>query len=196
MLPLHNGTVSIGAVVRRDIFLAKKKALSEGTTEAQTLASFVGLCPTISSYLEPAELASGIRQATDYSYSASAYAGPNFRIVGDAGCFIDPFFSSGHHLALSSALAAATSIHASIRGDCNEFDASKWYAKKVDEGYTLFLVVVMAALKQIRMQEQPILSDLDEEGFDRAFAIFKPGEPTLHLPMPFAALSICTTCIL
>ncbi|KAJ6010259.1 Tryptophan halogenase [Penicillium canescens] len=174
MLPLHNGTVSIGAVVRRDIFLAKKKALPEGTTEAQTLASFVELCPTISSYLEPAELASGIRQATDYSYSASAYAGPHFRIVGDAGCFIDPFFSSGHHLALSSALAAATSINASIRGDCNEFDASRWYSKKVDEGYTLFLVVVMAALKQIRMQEQPILSDLDEEGFDRAFAILRP----------------------
>jgi flavin-dependent dehydrogenase len=179
MLPLHNGTVSIGAVVRRDIFLAKKKALPEGTTEAQALASLVALCPTISSYLEPAELASGIRQATDYSYSASAYAGPNFRIVGDAGCFIDPFFSSGHHLALSSALAAATSINACIRGDCKELDASRWYAKKVDEGYTLFLVVVMAALKQIRMQEEPILSDLDEEGFDRAFAVLRPGEITL-----------------
>ncbi|KAJ5144415.1 Tryptophan halogenase [Penicillium atrosanguineum] len=174
MLPLHNGTVSVGAVVRKDIFLAKKKTLPQETTEAQTLASLIELCPTISSYLEPAELASEIRQAADYSYSASAYSGPNFRIVGDAGCFIDPFFSSGHHLALSSALAAATSINASIRGDCNDLDASKWYAKKVDENYTLFLVVVMAALKQIRMQEQPILSDIDEEGFDRAFAIFRP----------------------
>ncbi|KAJ5318488.1 Tryptophan halogenase [Penicillium atrosanguineum] len=173
--PISEGMrVSVGAVVRKDIFLAKKKTLPQETTEAQTLASLIELCPTISSYLEPAELASEIRQAADYSYSASAYSGPNFRIVGDAGCFIDPFFSSGHHLALSSALAAATSINASIRGDCNELDASKWYAKKVDENYTLFLVVVMAALKQIRMQEQPILSDIDEEGFDRAFAIFRP----------------------
>jgi len=180
MLPLHNGTVSIGAVVRKDIFQAKKKALPEGTTEAETLASLVSLCPTISSYLEPAKLASRVRQAADYSYSAGAYAGPNFRIVGDAGCFIDPFFSSGHHLALSSALAAATSIQASIRGDCSEFNASKWFAKKVDEGYTLFLIVVMAALKQIRMQEKPILSDLDEDGFDRAFAILRPGEMALR----------------
>ncbi|KAK7961064.1 hypothetical protein PG988_012278 [Apiospora saccharicola] len=174
MLPLHNGTVSIGAVVRKDIFQAKKKALPEGTTEAETLASLVALCPTISSYLEPAKLASGIRQAADYSYSATAYAGPHFRIVGDAGCFIDPFFSSGHHLALSSALAAATSINACLRGDCNELEASRWFAKKVDEGYTLFLVVVMAALKQIRMQEKPILSDLDEDGFDRAFNVLRP----------------------
>lgn len=196
MLPLHNGTVSIGAVVRRDIFLAKKKALPEGTTEAQTLASLVRLCPTISSYLEPAELASEVRQAADYSYSASAYAGPYFRIVGDAGCFIDPFFSSGHHLALSSALAAATSINASIKEECGEVDASRWYAKKVDHGYTLFLVVVMAALKQIRMQEQPILSDLDEEGFDRAFAVFRPGKTPLCFSLSFDALSIYIPCIL
>lgn len=52
-----------------------------------------------------------------------------------------------------------------MRGDCNEFDASKWYAKKVDESYTLFLIVVMAALKQIRIQEQPFVSDIDEEGW-------------------------------
>lgn len=195
MLPLHNGTVSIGAVVRKDLFLAKKKALRRGTSDEETLASLVKLCPTIASCLEPAELASEIRQAADYSYSASAYSGPNFRIVGDAGCFIDPFFSSGHHLALSSALAAATSINASIRGDCNEFDASKWYGKKVDENYTLFLVVVMAALKQIRMQEQPILSDIDEEGFDRAFAIFRPGKITLRVSLSYIAVSIVVACM-
>lgn len=174
MLPLHNGTVSIGAVVRKDLFQAKKQALPEGTPEAEQLARLVALCPTISSYLAPARLASGVRQAADYSYSAAAYAGPHFRIVGDAGCFIDPFFSSGHHLALSSALAAATSISAGLRRDCPEPAAAAWFAKKVDEGYTLFLVVVMAALKQIRMQEKPILSDLDEDGFDRAFNILRP----------------------
>lgn len=27
-----------------------------------------------------------VKSASDFSYSASAYAGPNFRIVGDAGC--------------------------------------------------------------------------------------------------------------
>ena len=48
----------------------------------------------------------------------------------------------------------------------------------------------MAALKQICMQEQPILSDLDEEGFDRAFAILRLGEVTLRLPLFFVTLSI------
>lgn len=173
-IPLHNGTVSVGAVLRRDLFFAKKKSLGDDVTNAMVMAECMKLCPTIKELLEPAELVSDIKQATDYSYSASAYAGPHFRIVGDAGCFIDPFFSSGHHLAVAGALAAAVSIRASMTGDCSEYEASDWHARKVDEGYTLFLVVVMAALKQIRMQETPVLSDVDDDGFDRAFQFLKP----------------------
>ncbi|KIM92949.1 hypothetical protein OIDMADRAFT_62072 [Oidiodendron maius Zn] len=173
-IPLHNGTVSVGAVMRKDLILEKKKSLGENVTGRQLLAECLKLCPTIADLLEPAELVSEVRQATDYSYRANAYAGPHFRMVGDAGCFIDPFFSSGHHLALSSALAAAVSIVAAMKGDCNEFEAAKWHSKKVDEGYTLFMLVVMAALKQIRMQEEPVLSDIDEDGFDRAFQFLKP----------------------
>ena len=51
--------------------------------------------PIISAMLEGAELQSDIKSASDWSYSASEYAVPNVRIVGDAGCFIDPYFSSG-----------------------------------------------------------------------------------------------------
>lgn len=180
-IPLHNGTVSVGAVMRKDLFSEKKKSLGDNATNTQIMAECMKLCPTIGELLAPAELVSDIKQATDYSYSATAYAGPNFRIVGDAGCFIDPFFSSGHHLAVAGALAAAVSINASIKGDCTEYEASRWHAKKVDEGYTLFLLVVMAALKQIRMQENPVLSDVDEDGFDRAFQFLRPGEYAVTL---------------
>lgn len=165
----------MGAVLRKDIFEERKKSLGEGATNSQMMNECIKLCPTIQSLLEPAELVTDIKQATDYSYSATAYAGPNFRIVGDAGCFIDPFFSSGAHLALTGALAAAVTIKASINGDCSEYQASKFHAKKVDEGYNLFLLVVLAALKQIRMQENPVLSDIDEAGFDQAFNFLKPG---------------------
>jgi len=122
----------VGAVMRKDLFFAKKKSLG-GATQGVLLTECVKLCPTIAGLLESAELVSDVKQATDYSYRASAYAGPHFRIVGDAGCFIDPFFSSGHHLALSSALAAAVSICAAMKGDCSEFDAAKYHSKKVDE---------------------------------------------------------------
>ncbi|KAH8721626.1 RadH flavin-dependent halogenase [Ilyonectria robusta] len=195
-IPLHNDTVSVGAVLRKDIFEERKKSLGEGATNSQMMNECIKLCPTIQSLLEPAELVTDIKQATDYSYSATAYAGPNFRIVGDAGCFIDPFFSSGAHLALTGALAAAVTIKASINGDCSEYQASKFHAKKVDEGYNLFLLVVLAALKQIRMQENPVLSDIDEAGFDQAFNFLKPviqGSGSSNITKPFSADDISKT---
>lgn len=67
-----------------------------------------------------------LHAGSDFSYHAKAYALPYARIVGDAGCFIDPFFSSGVHLAVTAALSAGTTIAASIRGDCSETAAAQW----------------------------------------------------------------------
>jgi flavine halogenase len=39
-----------------------------------------------------------------------------------------------------------------------------------------FLVVVLSAYKQMRSQENSVLSDFDEDNFDRAFDIIRPGE--------------------
>jgi hypothetical protein len=95
--------------------------------------------------------------------------------VGDAGCFIDPFFSSGLHLAIAAGLSAAMTIQAARRGDCDEATAAKWHSSKVTEGYTRFLLVVMMALKQIRKGTEPVLSDFDQDGFDKAFGFFQPS---------------------
>ncbi|EJF65204.1 FAD/NAD(P)-binding domain-containing protein [Dichomitus squalens LYAD-421 SS1] len=114
------------------------------------------------------------RSASDYSYSATEYAGPGFRLVGDAGAFIDPFFSSGVHLAMTGALSAAASIAASIRGHCREADAARWHSSRVSLSYTRFLIVVLSAYKQIRAQSVNVLADIQENNFDKAFAFLRP----------------------
>ena len=96
-------------------------------------------------------------------------------MVGDAGCFIDPFFSSGVHLAMTSGLSAGTTIAASIRGDVDETTAAQWHTSKVREGYACFLFVVLSAYKQMMHQDEPVLSDYNEGNFDRALSFFKPG---------------------
>ncbi|KAK4244530.1 hypothetical protein C7999DRAFT_43806 [Corynascus novoguineensis] len=58
---------------------------------------------------------SGIKSASDWSYSASTYAFPYSRIAGDAGCFIYTFFSSGLHLAVTAGVSSTVTITASIR---------------------------------------------------------------------------------
>ncbi|KAJ3785939.1 FAD binding domain-containing protein [Lentinula aff. detonsa] len=122
-----------------------------------------------------AELEQGsVRSASDFSYSAPSYAGKGFRIIGDAGAFIDPFFSSGIHLAFTGALSAAATICASRRGDCTEAEAAMWHTKRVAVSYTRFQVVVLSAYKQMRAQRVDVLSDVDEDNFDRAFTYLRP----------------------
>ena len=116
-----------------------------------------------------------VKSASDYSYHSSSYSFPYARMVGDAGCFIDPFFSSGVNLAMTSGLSAGTTISASIRGDVAEATAAQWHTSKVREGYARFLLVVLSAYKQMMHQDEPVLSDFNEDNFDRAFSFFKPG---------------------
>ncbi|KAH6641046.1 hypothetical protein F5144DRAFT_485144 [Chaetomium tenue] len=173
-IPLHDNTLSVGIVMRQDLLLARKRGVGSPSM-IEFYKDCLTLSPEIHARLAEAELVSPtIKAASDWSYSASGYAGPNFRLVGDAGCFIDPYFSSGVHLALAGGLSAAMTIQASIRGDCSEFQAAKCHSARVGESYSRFLLVVMTALKQIRSGNEPVLSDFDEDGFDRAFSFFRP----------------------
>ncbi|KAG6857719.1 hypothetical protein H0H87_004135 [Tephrocybe sp. NHM501043] len=189
-IPLHDGTTSIGVVVDQRSFDGKlKQALPSSpfthpSTSNPTSSTFVtryfstlSLAPgvvrliTSNGYL----IEGSVRSATDFSYSAASYGGSNYRIVGDAGAFIDPFFSSGIHLALTSALSAAATICASIRGHCSELDAADWHTRRVSTSYTRFQIVVLSAYKQIRAQNTDVLCDVDEDNYDRAFAFLRPG---------------------
>lgn len=129
----------------------------------------------VSQPLKRATLKSDLESTSDWSYSASTYASPYLRIVGDAGCFIDPLFSSGVHLALTSALFAAVTVCIARKGDCSEGVAVEWHTRKVTEGYILFRLVVASGMKQIAGRDKHVLNDLNEHGFDRAFELFKPS---------------------
>ena len=124
-----------------------------------------------------------LRHATCKSLHSHKYA-----------AFIDPFFSSGIHLAFTSALSAAATICAVLKGDCDKLDAAEWHTKRVatsytrfdalvtDSGFTYlrfafcrFQIVVLSAYKQIRAQNADVLSDVDEDNYDRAFTLLRPG---------------------
>jgi len=120
----------------------KRKATCKNSQEFYNQAK--QLAPELIKLLGIGELVSDLKSASDYSYHSSSYAIPHARVIGDAGCFIDPFFSSGVHLALTGALSAATTISAAIRRDCSEV-AAQWHSNKVREGYARFLFIVLGA---------------------------------------------------
>ncbi|RFU29750.1 hypothetical protein B7463_g6563, partial [Scytalidium lignicola] len=172
-IPLHNGTTSVGVVMNQKLS-AMKKAASKCADTQEFYLETLKLAPNLVNLISKGQLVSEIKLASDFSYSASVYAFPYARIVGDAGCFIDPFFSSGVHLTLIGGLSAAVTISASIRGQCQESVAAKWHSLKISDAYTRFLLVVLSAYRQMRSQEEPVLSDFNEDNYDRAFAFFRP----------------------
>ena len=100
-IPLHDGTNSVGLVTQpraivgcpNDVFdaaLGRSKFLKEQLTDA----SCVSLTRTI----------------RDYSYRGRQLVGEGFVIVGDAGNFIDPIWSTGVFLATTAAKLSAEAI--------------------------------------------------------------------------------------
>ncbi|KAL9047357.1 MAG: hypothetical protein Q9214_000041 [Letrouitia sp. 1 TL-2023] len=171
-IPLHDNTTSVGVVMNQEIMNRKRTA--SGLSSRDFYLSSLKLAPHLFEFLSGGEVVTEIKSASDFSYSSSSYAFPYARIVGDAGCFIDPYFSSGVHLAITSALSAAATISAAIRGDCDEETAEKWHSNKVKEGYSRWLLVVLSTYKQMCNQKEPVLSEFGEDNFDRAFNFFKP----------------------
>ncbi|KAF8532575.1 hypothetical protein JB92DRAFT_3103670 [Gautieria morchelliformis] len=147
-IPLHDGTVSVGVVQDQMGAGAKKRALRDCTGDSTLKSHYLHelkLAPGVLKYIgEEATLVevgkdggSGVKQASDFSYSADVYARPGYRLVGDAAAFIDPFFSSGVHLAFTGGLAAAATIASSIRGDTCEEECAKWHDAKSHSGLLL-----------------------------------------------------------
>ncbi|KAG2130749.1 hypothetical protein DEU56DRAFT_982066 [Suillus clintonianus] len=183
-IPLHDGSTSVGIVMDQESSNRKKKVsrAASGGSGSNLLTHYIeelsrapGALKLIGKgTLQNDGTPEAVKSASDFSYSASSYAGDHFRVVGDAGAFIDPFFSSGVHLAFTGGLSAALTISASIRGLSSEEDAQRWHTAKVGSSYTRFLLVVLGTYKQIRNQDMPVMSDVDEDNFDKAFDILRP----------------------
>lgn len=58
-----------------------------------------------------------VRVEKDFSYSAARYAGERWILVGDAGSFLDPVFSTGVSIALESGIEAAGELSAALAAD-------------------------------------------------------------------------------
>ncbi|TRM63298.1 hypothetical protein BD626DRAFT_36172 [Schizophyllum amplum] len=179
-IPLHDGTVSVGIVKAEDHNRRKKADVRATGVEDVARAHYLReleRVPHLRRLLGDAEFAEdkgGIRAAGDYSYNSKAYGGVNWRLAGDAASFIDPFFSSGIHLALTGGLSAASTIAAAIRGDCTAKQGADFHHSKVGTAFTRFLFVVLGIYKQIKAQEEPVMFDVDEDNFDRAFQFLRP----------------------
>jgi hypothetical protein len=72
--------------------------------------------------------------------------------------FIDPFFSSGVHLALTGGLAAAVTIASSIRGEYSETEVCKYHNAKIGVAYTRYIQCLCFYLSPEQVVDFSLLS--------------------------------------
>jgi flavin-dependent dehydrogenase len=102
MIPLPGGVMSVGFVGNADVF----KGRGGGSVQALYQERLNG-SPTVAARMARAERISDITATGNYSYRATRAWGEGWMLVGDAFAFLDPVFSSGVLLAMSSGELAA-----------------------------------------------------------------------------------------
>jgi flavin-dependent dehydrogenase len=103
-IPLSDGNTSVGAVVWPSYMKSRQ------TDPREFFLSTIALCPPLAERLAQATLATQVEATGNYSYACDHTHGTNYLLVGDAYTFVDPVFSSGVMLAMTSAAAAAEAI--------------------------------------------------------------------------------------
>jgi flavin-dependent dehydrogenase len=123
-IPISDTVTSVGVVTQKTRFAA-----SSGDREA-FFWDFVGSRPDLSSALSKAKRLRPFKAEGDYSYAMQQICGDRFVLIGDAGRFVDPIFSSGVSVALNSArLAAKDIIEAHKAGDFSKARFSVFESK-------------------------------------------------------------------
>lgn len=171
VIPLHDGSDSVGVVVHRDTYLRLKQEL--GTIDA-VFQNQLRLSPDATALLAGGQAVSETRAWQDYSYVATAFSGPGFCLTGDAAGFIDPFFSTGVHLAFLGGLTAAAAICSVVRGEVEEAVAFAYHEKATRRAYMRFLLAVSGLYVQIRNQKEIVLPWVNRQGFQLAMDVLLP----------------------
>ena len=103
-IPLANDLVSVGVVAEKD-YLFKE------TSDLETVLSReIKKNPWVADHLAGAEQCNGYHGTGDYSYRSRFVAKDGVVLAGDAFSFVDPVFSSGVFLALTSGEQVADAV--------------------------------------------------------------------------------------
>jgi flavin-dependent dehydrogenase len=123
MIPLEENKTSIGLVIDVGDFKALGKKPAEVFHEAMADTA------AIAKRMGNAALMDELHVINDFSYKNEVLASPRLIRVGDASGFIDPMFSSGVLLAMTSARQGAQTIHEALKSNEALSEGMKFYEK-------------------------------------------------------------------
>lgn len=175
VIPIGRNYLSIGVSLNHEYVKEKKKLLTGDNWVNEFYMQELGEAKCLKEILAESIPEHDALVVGDYSYYAKQKHGENWAMVGDAGAFLDPIFSSGLSAAMETAKRVTGAIDVHLRqGPAAGAEAFRQAFIDIDGGYKLIE-------KFVRLFYSPDLLNFthtgssDEPGFEkfkRAYNIF------------------------
>jgi flavin-dependent dehydrogenase len=140
IIPFSDGTCSVGGVFDPAIV-----RFADGATLEARYDTMLARSPRVATLLAGARRVSTAHGISDYSATSDRVAGDGWVLVGDAAAFLDPVFSTGVFLAMTTGERAAEAIDRALsrrgRVDARDFKA---YARESNRLWARFRRFVYA----------------------------------------------------
>ena len=111
LIPFSGGAASVGALIDLPWFSERRKA---GRSRQAIWDEILSGVPAVSTRLTGADRTRPVEASADFQYRLRRLAGDGWVVIGDAGGFLDPVFSSGVHLAVTAARNASRAAVTSL----------------------------------------------------------------------------------
>jgi flavin-dependent dehydrogenase len=136
-IPFSGGKCSLGVVARAEQIDAR-----DGATTVDKIKQLVAEAPKLQHILRNAEYNYSAQELMGYSANVKGLAGDKYALLGNAGEFLDPVFSSGVTIAMRSASMASKVLHRQLSGENVNWQTE--YAEPLKKGIDTFRVFVDA----------------------------------------------------
>lgn len=136
VIPFSDGRCSLG-VVAEAAFLDKYEG-----DETKKLQTLVNEDPNLRELLKNAVWDTPARTLRGYASNVKQLCGKGFALLGNAGEFLDPVFSSGVTIAMTSSSLAAKCAHRELNGETVNWEQE--YATPLKRGVDSFRAIVEA----------------------------------------------------
>jgi flavin-dependent dehydrogenase len=133
-IPFSDGRCSLGVVAKME-YLDQYQG-----TDTERLQAIVRETPSLADLLKNAVWDTPARKLTGYAANVKSLWGPGFALLGNAGEFLDPVFSSGVTIAFKSASLAAACIGRAFAGETVDWERE--YAQPLKAGVDTFRTFV------------------------------------------------------
>ncbi|WOE33184.1 MULTISPECIES: NAD(P)/FAD-dependent oxidoreductase [unclassified Acinetobacter] len=142
LIPFADGRSSFGIVAEQDFFEQYGQLGQSADELQQRFKEILADDPSLSQLLTDAKWDTPVRTLVGYSANVKQLAAKNFALLGNAGEFLDPVFSSGVTIALKSSSMVVPLVEQVLQG--HDVDWMEHYEKPLRQGIQVFRAYVEA----------------------------------------------------